>query len=40
MVKIETKQDMNRLRNAIHNEVGVTKQEIREMVKEVYGHGR
>lgn len=28
------KQDLNRLRNAIHNEVGITKQEIREMVEE------
>lgn len=27
------KQDLNRLRNAIYNEVGITKQEIREMVE-------
>jgi hypothetical protein len=26
-------QDLNRLRNAIHNEAGITKQEIREMVE-------
>lgn len=32
------KQDLNRLRNAIHNEVGVTKQEIREMVEEAVKH--
>ncbi len=32
------KQDLNRLRNAIHNEVGVTKQEIREMVQEAVRH--
>lgn len=28
------KQDMNRLRNAIHNEAGVTKEEIRQMVQD------
>lgn len=28
------KQDLNRLRNAIYNEVGVTKQDIRDMVEE------
>lgn len=27
------RQDMNRLRNAIHNEAGITKQEIRDMVE-------
>jgi len=27
------KQDLNRLRNAIYNEVGITKQEIRDMVE-------
>lgn len=32
------KQDLNRLRNAIHNEVGITKQEIREMVEEAVKH--
>lgn len=32
------KQDLNRLRNAIHNEVGVTKQEIRDMVEEAVKH--
>lgn len=38
MTKIDNKQDMNRLRNAIHNEAGVTKQEIREMVEEAITH--
>jgi Ribonuclease G/E len=32
------KQDLNRLRNAIHNEAGVTKQEIREMVEKAVEH--
>lgn len=32
------KQNMNRLRNAIHNEVGVTKEEIREMVQQAVEH--
>jgi len=32
------KQDMNRLRNAIHNEAGVTKQEIRDMVEQAVKH--
>lgn len=32
------KQDLNRLRNAIHNEAGITKQEIREMVEEAVKH--
>ena len=32
------KQDLNRLRNAIHNEVGITKQEIREMVEKAVEH--
>jgi len=33
-----SKQDLNRLRNAIHNEAGVTKQEIREMVEKAVEH--
>lgn len=32
------KQDMNRLRNAIHNEAGVTKEEIRQMVQDAVEH--
>lgn len=32
------RQDLNRLRNAIHNEAGVTKQEIREMVEQAVKH--
>lgn len=35
---IDNKQDLNRLRNAIHNEAGVTKQEIREMVEQAVEH--
>lgn len=32
------KQNMNRLRNAIHNEAGVTKEEIRKMVQQAVEH--
>lgn len=32
------RQDLNRLRNAIHNEAGVTKQEIRDMVEQAVTH--
>lgn len=35
---LDNKQDLNRLRNAIHNEAGITKEEIREMVQQAVEH--